>query len=130
MPTKVKIRIIAAQSDLEEPWTFDTLEVKPGDTVSWEPNGKELLLFFPYRDLFEGLADIPDERVIAIGKEQRILELKVKAGRLPAEETGIIPYAIFHAAEAEGGAGVPRGKMIIRRSGRRAATRKRRGQRG
>ncbi len=130
MPTKVKIRIISAQSGPEEPWTFDTLEIKPGDTVSWEPNGKELLLFFPYRDLFEGLADIPDERVIAIGKEQRALELKVKTGRLQKEETGFVPYAIFHAAAAEGGAGLPRGKMIIKRSGRRAAPRKRRGQRG
>jgi hypothetical protein len=130
MPTKVKIRIISAQSGPEEPWTFDTLEVKPGDTVCWEPNGKELLLFFPYGDLFEGLADIPDERVIAIGKEQRTLELKVKAGHLPEEETGIVPYAIFHAAAAESAGGVSRGKMIIKRSGRRGAPRKRRGQRG
>ncbi|MGH7453102.1 MAG: hypothetical protein ACRENG_17265 [bacterium] len=130
MPTKVKIRIISSPNASDEPWTFDNLEVKPGDTVSWEPNGQELLLFFPYRDLFEGLSGIPDERVIAIGKEQRILELKVKAGRLQEEETGVVPYAIFHAVEAEGSAGVPRGKMIIKRSGRRASPRKRRGQRG
>jgi hypothetical protein len=115
MPPKAKVKLIALPSQSAALWTLHALKVKPGDTVKWENPGQAMILFFPYRNIFAGLSGVADDRVIEIRKEQKRLELKIKAGAWHKGKTRDIPYAVFHFSRVKNNLAAPRGKPIVKR---------------
>jgi hypothetical protein len=115
MPAKTKIKPIASPYQSEALWTIHTLKVKAGDTVRWETYGEAMILFFPYRDIFEELTNAADDRVIEIGKKQKQLELKVRADACPNGKARDFSYAIFHLPKIKNALTMPRGKPIVKR---------------
>jgi len=115
MPTLKKVKLASPRRQAKSPWTFDTLNVKPGDIVRWETDGRAKTLFFTDRNLFDGLADLPEGRIIEISSEQISLQVQVKPDAWEGGKTRRIPYAVFHPSEAEQELVRRRGRMIVKR---------------
>jgi len=116
MPALKKIKLVSPRRTAKSLWTFDTLNVKPGDTVRWETDGHAKTLFFPERNLFDGLAEMSDKRIIEINAEQTALQAQVKPEAWEAGKKRRLAYAVFHWPRRNSVSPETRGKIIIKRA--------------